>query len=88
MGELNEDGIFKAIELNASPYRLDLDWRMCKFAKKCGVPVSINPDAHDLRGLRDIYYGIDIARKGWLETTDVLNTKSSNQVAKLFNQRG
>ncbi len=86
MGELNENGIFKAIELNASPYRLDLDWRMCKFAKKCGVPVSINPDAHDLRGLRDIYYGIHIARKGWLETTDVLNTKSSDQVAKLFNK--
>ena len=85
MGELNDDGIFKAIELNASPYRLDLDWRMCQFAKKCGVPVSINPDAHDLSGLKDIHYGIEIARKGWLENDDVLNTKNSDEVAKLFN---
>ena len=87
MGEMNENGIFKAIELNASPYRLDLDWRLCKFAKMCGVPVSINPDAHDLMGLRDVRFGTYIARKGWLEKSDVLNTKSSEEVAKLFSKR-
>jgi DNA polymerase (family 10) len=87
MGELNEKGIFKAVELNASPYRLDLDWRLCKFAKICGVPVSINPDAHDLVGLKDVRFGTHIARKGWLEKSDVLNTKSSDEVAVLFGKR-
>lgn len=87
MGELNENGIFKAVELNASPYRLDLDWKLCKFAKMCGVPVSINPDAHDLVGLKDVRFGTHIARKGWLEKSDVLNTKSSDEVAVLFSNR-
>ena len=64
----------KAVELNASPYRLDLDWRLCKHAKGLGVPVIINPDAHSLRGLADISYGVMAARKGWLEADDVLNT--------------
>ena len=87
MGEINKDGVFKAIELNASPYRLDLDWRLCKYAKMCGVPVSINPDAHDIVGLKDVRYGAHIARKGWLEESDVLNTKNSKEIEELFNKR-
>ena len=87
MGEMNKEGIFKAIELNASPYRLDLDWRLCKFAKMCGVPVSINPDAHDVAGLKDVKFGTHIARKGWLEKSDILNTKNSLEVAELFSKR-
>ena len=87
MGEMNKEGIFKAIELNASPYRLDLDWRLCKFAKMCGVPVSINPDAHDIAGLKDVRYGAYIARKGWLEKSDILNSKNSQEVEELFNKR-
>lgn len=87
MGEINKEGVFKAIELNASPYRLDLDWRLCKYAKMCGVPVSINPDAHDIVGLKDVRYGAHIARKGWLENSDVLNTKNSKEIIKLFNKR-
>ena len=87
MGEINKEGIFKAIELNASPYRLDLDWRLCKYAKMCGVPVSINPDAHDIVGLKDVRYGAHIARKGWLENSDVLNTKNSEEIIELFNKR-
>ena len=50
MGELNAEGQLKAVEINASPYRLDLDWRLCKYAKEQGVPVCINPDAHDTEG--------------------------------------
>ena len=46
------EGRLKAVELNASPYRLDLDWRLCKYAKTNNVPVVINPDAHSVRGLR------------------------------------
>ena len=66
----------KAIEINAHPYRLDLDWRMVKYAKEKGVTICINPDAHNTDGLDDVQYGIGIARKGWLEADDVLNTKS------------
>ena len=63
MAEHNEDGRLKAVELNASPYRLDLDWRLCKHAKGLGVPVAINPDAHSIRGLSDIAYGVMTAKR-------------------------
>ena len=46
MAEHIEEGRFKSIELNASPYRLDIDYRLCKYAKLMGVPVAISPDAH------------------------------------------
>ena len=73
------------IEINASPYRLDLDWRLCKFAKEQKVPICINPDAHDTNGLNDVWYGVQIARKGWLERSDILNTKSGTEIESLFN---
>ena len=85
MGELNMEGNLKAIEINASPYRLDLDWRLCKFAKEQKVPICINPDAHDVNGLNDVWYGVQIARKGWLERSDILNTKSGAEIESLFN---
>lgn len=72
----------KAIEINSHPYRLDLDWRMIKYAKEKGVTICINPDAHNTDGLDDVRYGIGIARKGWLEADDVLNTKSLSWVAQ------
>jgi DNA polymerase (family 10) len=84
MGELNAEGHLKAVELNASPYRLDLDWRFLKFAKDAGVPVAINPDAHDRRGLRDVWFGVEVARKGWLEAKDVLNTIPGSQLENQF----
>ena len=81
MADYNNNGEMKAVELNASPYRLDLDWRLCKFAKTNGVPVIINPDAHSIRGLGDIVYGVMAARKGWLESGDVLNSLSGEDLA-------
>jgi DNA polymerase (family 10) len=63
----------KVIELNANPHRLDLDWRHCKSAKRQGARIAINPDAHQAEGLSDIRYGVNIARKGWLEAQDVIN---------------
>jgi DNA polymerase (family X) len=63
----------KVIELNANPHRLDLDWHHCKYAKKQGLRIAINPDAHHIDGLEDIRYGVNIARKGWLEAPDVIN---------------
>ena len=74
----------KIIEINAHPLRLDLDWRLCKYAKEKGVRVLINPDAHDIEGLRDVLYGVGIARKGWLEKRDVVNTRNLREVVKLL----
>ena len=84
MGELNSEGELKAVEINASPYRLDLDWRLCKYAKEQGVPICINPDAHDTDGLRDFWFGVQVARKGWLGPADVLNTRSGADIEGLF----
>ena len=81
MSEENKNGTLKAIELNASPYRLDLDWRFCKRAKELGVPVVINPDAHSVKGLGDIDYGVMIARKGWLERNDILNSLTAEEMS-------
>ena len=80
MAEHNEAGRLKAVELNASPYRLDLDWRLCKYAKTNNVPVVINPDAHSIRGLGDVAYGVMTARKGWLESDDILNSLSREAI--------
>jgi len=63
----------KVIELNANPHRLDLDWRHCKYAKRQGVRIAVNPDAHHTDGLKDMRYGLSIARKGWLEAQDIIN---------------
>src|SRR6516162_10696623 len=61
------------IELNAAPKRLDLDWRWWPLAKQKGVKCVINPDAHRTARLQDLWFGIGIARKGWLTKADVLN---------------
>ncbi|MCP9235597.1 DNA polymerase/3'-5' exonuclease PolX [Lewinella sp. JB7] len=62
-----------AIELNANPYRLDLDWSWIPYAVERGVMVSINPDAHATGGIGDIRYGVLAARKGGLEKRHCLN---------------
>ncbi len=61
------------IELNAAPKRLDLDWRWWPLAKQKGVRCVINPDAHCTERLQDLWFGIGIARKGWLTKADVVN---------------
>jgi DNA polymerase (family X) len=75
------------LEINASPYRLDLDWRWLRRAKELGILISINPDAHSLEGLDDVNYGVTTARKGWLAPEDVLNTYPPAEVAKLLRRR-
>lgn len=76
----------KAIEINAHPMRLDLDWRLCKHAKESGVKIFINPDAHSMDGLRDTFYGVGIARKGWLTQADVVNAWSTADVRNYLKQ--
>jgi DNA polymerase (family 10) len=61
------------IEINAAPKRLDLDWRWWPLAKQKGVKCVINPDAHRVERLQDLWFGIGVARKGWLTKTDVVN---------------
>jgi DNA polymerase (family 10) len=68
------------IELNASAWRLDMDWRWWKLAKQKGVMTSINPDAHSTEGLKDVIFGIKSARKGWLTRQDLLNTLPLKEV--------
>ena len=74
----------KSIEINAHPMRLDLDWRMVKYAKEKNVKICINPDAHNTGGLNDVRYGVGIARKGWLESKDVVNCWTTKEVEKFF----
>jgi DNA polymerase (family 10) len=75
------------IEINANPYRLDLDWIHCKRAKALGVQLVINPDAHSTDDLAFTRFGVDVARRGWLEKADVFNTKTLAQVVTELEKR-
>lgn len=75
------------IEINANPYRLDLDWVHCKRAKALGVKLVINPDAHHTSDYLFTEYGVQVARRGWLEKDDVFNTQSAAQVTKALEAR-
>jgi len=71
-----------AIEINANPYRLDLDWRYVRKAVEHGIKIPICPDAHDILAVNDINYGIGTARKGWLTKENVLNCLSLKELEK------
>jgi DNA polymerase (family 10) len=75
------------VEINAHPARLDLDWIHCKRGKALGVKIVINPDAHSTDELALYRYGVDVARRGWLERGDVFNTKSLAEVTKALTAR-
>jgi DNA polymerase (family 10) len=76
-----------AIEINAHPKRLDLDWRDLRYALKRGMKTSINPDAHSIRGLHDMTYGVDVARKAWCRKEQVLNTWTLDRLLDHLKQR-
>ena len=92
--ELNWDRVLErlverrvALELNASPMRFDADWRVLRRARELGIPVTINPDAHN-RGMFDFLpQGVGIARKGWLRPGDVLNTRSAEELLAWIRSR-
>lgn len=77
-----EKGCF--LELNAFPNRLDLADVACQRAREIGVKLAINTDAHRITHLDYIRYGIDQARRGWLEPADVINTRSVKSLKKLL----
>ena len=69
-----------AVELNADPKRLDLDWRLLPRAKALGVAIEIGPDAHSIRGLDNMTIGVGMARKAGIEAGDVLNARRMDEV--------
>lgn len=75
------------IEINAHPSRLDLDWRYLHRARDKGIKIPINPDAHAIDGIEVMRYGVGIARKGWLQASDVLNTLTAEEVGAFFQAR-
>ena len=75
------------IEINANPWRLDIDWRWVHVALEKGVILSINPDAHKIHGLLDMYYGVQVGRKGGLTATDTFNTWDLEKVEAYFKNR-
>lgn len=91
---LDFDQILKAcaehdvvIELNAHPYRLDLDWRLIDRAMESGIQISINPDAHSVEGYVDMYYGVCTARKGGLTPDFTFNRKNLTEITEWFEKR-
>ena len=78
-----------ALEVNADPHRLDLDWRVLRRARDAGVAISIGADAHSAAGIRNVDYGVAMARKGWLGPADVLNARPVEEfLARTARRRG
>lgn len=75
------------IEINASPYRLDIDWRWIDYAMQQGVMLSINPDAHNTAGLLDMHYGVAMGRKGGLTKAMTFNTMPLPEMAQWLADR-
>jgi DNA polymerase (family X) len=72
------------VELNAHPYRLDIDWRWINYCMEKNVMISINPDAHHKEGFNDMYYGVCAARKGMLPKEMCLNALPLEELLKAF----
>ncbi len=75
------------IEINASPYRLDLDWRWIQYALEQNVMLSINPDAHEMQGYHDMHYGVATARKGGLTKNMTFNALSLVEIEEYLGKR-
>lgn len=72
------------LEVNAEPQRLDLNDSHCRMAKEIGVKLAVSTDAHSTGGLAFMRFGIDQARRGWLEAEDIINTCSCKKLLKLM----
>jgi DNA polymerase (family X) len=85
MDKAAETGV--ALEINADPHRLDLDWRVLRDARDKGVAISIGADAHNVAGLGYAEYGINMARKGWLAAGDILNARPVEEFVSYARRR-
>lgn len=93
--DLDMDAVLKAaaesgvaLEINASPYRLDLDDVYARRAKELGIPLSINTDAHSAEDMDMRFYGVAIARRAWLEPKDVINCWPTKKLLDWLKKRG
>ncbi len=75
------------IELNAHPYRLDIDWRWINYCIQKNVMISINPDAHAVKGFHDMHFGVCAARKGMLSKEFCFNALSLHEITEWFNRK-
>ncbi len=85
MKKAKEKGI--AMEINAHPARLDLNDIYAKMAKEIGVPITISTDAHSTEELKFMKYGVNQARRGWLEPANVLNTYPLEKLKDFFGKK-
>jgi DNA polymerase (family 10) len=76
-----------AVEVNANPWRLDLDWRWHRAALKAGCMMSINPDAHSTSEIDPSHWGVVQARKGGVPASRVLNCLNLSQITHHFSRR-
>ena len=76
-----------AVEINADPHRLDLDWRLIPAARAAGATFEIGPDAHSTGSLDNMGFGVGIARKGGIERGEVLNARSADEVVAFARAR-
>jgi DNA polymerase (family 10) len=76
-----------AVEINAHPWRLDLDWRWHQFALDCGCMLSINPDAHSIPELDHMHWGVEMARKGGVPPDRVLNAMPLPEIQRFFQRK-
>lgn len=73
-----------AVEINANPWRLDLDWEWIAYATELGIKIAICPDAHSIAGIQDVRFGVKVARKGALTAMQTLNTLSKEGIQQYF----
>ena len=76
-----------AIEINSNPRRLDLDWRWIYYARNKGCMFSINADAHSTEDILYTNYGISIARKGGIQTSEVINCLNADEFKKFLKRK-
>lgn len=74
----------KIMELNAQPFRMDMDWRYWHKAAEKGLKCSINPDAHTPESFELVWGGVNVAKKGWLEKRHIVNTLPLSQIKKVL----
>jgi DNA polymerase (family 10) len=75
------------IEINAHPWRLDMEWRYVHKALERGVMISINPDAHEIAGLQDVLYGVNVARKAGLPRKMTFNAMDVKEMDRYLLKR-
>ena len=91
--ELNWPEIFefclknnKWIEINCDPMRLDLPDNLVREAVKLGVKMTFGTDAHHIDGMNNMIWGVSVARRGWCEVRDIMNTRSLNEFEKMLKE--